>query len=31
LRSAKAADAVVRQRLDALGLAFDEIYTEYSG
>jgi hypothetical protein len=28
---AKAADAIVRERLRALGLQFDEIYTEYFG
>src|SRR5260370_30416516 len=31
LGKARAADAVVRQRLAALGLAFEEIYTEYLG
>jgi len=31
LEKAQAADAVVRQRLHNLGLAFDEIYTEYFG
>jgi hypothetical protein len=31
LEKARAADRVVRQRLQTLGLAFDEIYTEYFG
>src|SRR6202790_843419 len=31
LEKARAADAVVRQRLAGLGLEFDEIYTEYLG
>src|SRR5947209_276975 len=31
LEKARAADQVVRQRLGNLGLAFDEIYTEYFG
>jgi len=31
LEKAKAADGVVRARLEALGLKFDEIYTEYFG
>jgi hypothetical protein len=31
LAKARAADAIVRERLRALGLAFDEIYTEYFG
>ena len=31
LEKARAADAIVRQRLRALGLSFDEIYTEYFG
>ena len=31
LEKARAADAIVRQRLHNLGLAFDEIYTEYFG
>src|SRR5262249_8897552 len=31
LEKAQAADRVVRQRLVDLGLAFDEIYTEYFG
>jgi hypothetical protein len=31
LEKARAADAIVRQRLSGLGLAFDEIYTEYLG
>ena len=31
LEKARAADAVVRQRLAGLGLTFDEIYTEYLG
>ena len=31
LEKARAADRIVRQRLAALGLAFDEIYTEYFG
>jgi hypothetical protein len=31
LEKARAADAIVRQRLAGLGLAFDEIYTEYLG
>jgi hypothetical protein len=31
LEKARAADAIVRQRLADLGLAFDEIYTEYLG
>ncbi|MFN7934173.1 MAG: acyclic terpene utilization AtuA family protein [Bryobacteraceae bacterium] len=31
LEKARAADAIVRERLRALGLRFDEIYTEYFG
>jgi len=31
LEKARAADAIVRRRLESLGLAFDEIYTEYFG
>ncbi len=31
LEKARAADAIVRARLDALGLRFDEIYTEFFG
>jgi hypothetical protein len=31
LEKAKAADAIVRARLERLGLKFDEIYTEYFG
>jgi hypothetical protein len=31
LEKARAADAIVRARLNGLGLAFDEIYTEYFG
>ena len=31
LEKARAADAIVRQRLAGLGLAFDEIHTEYLG
>ncbi len=31
LEKAKAADRIVRERLRALGLGFDEIYTEYFG
>ena len=31
LEKARAADAIVRQRLEDLGLSFDEIYTEYFG
>ena len=31
LEKARAADAIVRERLAGLGLAFDEIYTEYLG
>jgi hypothetical protein len=31
LEKARAADAIVRQRLVGLGLTFDEIYTEYLG
>jgi hypothetical protein len=31
LEKARAADAIVRQRLAGLGLEFDEIYTEYLG
>jgi hypothetical protein len=31
LEKARAADAIVRQRLQNLGLAFDDIYTEYFG
>jgi hypothetical protein len=31
LEKAKAADRIVRQRLAALGLSFDEVYTEYFG
>jgi hypothetical protein len=31
LEKARAADRIVRQRLETLGLAFDEIYTEYFG
>jgi hypothetical protein len=31
LEKARAADAIVRQRLAGLGLTFDEIYTEYLG
>jgi hypothetical protein len=31
LEKARAADRIVRERLAALGLAFDEIYTEYFG
>lgn len=31
LEKARAADAIVRRRLQSLGLAFDEIHTEYFG
>ncbi len=31
IEKARAADAIVRARLDGLGLKFDEIYTEYLG
>jgi hypothetical protein len=31
LEKARAADRIVRERLSALGLAFDDIYTEYFG
>jgi hypothetical protein len=31
LEKARAADAIVRARLDALGLHFDEVYTEFFG
>src|SRR5436189_62400 len=31
LEKARAADAIVRQRLEKLGLSFEEIYTEYFG
>jgi hypothetical protein len=31
LEKARAADHIVRERLDRIGLAFDEIYTEYFG
>ena len=31
VEKAQAADRIVRRRLDALGLSFDEVYTEYFG